>query len=81
MRKISMDIAWDEDTETFPEILENVGKAFPSVFVRVNQFRGSGGGWPDVTFLVADDEIDGLLEFFGYDEFDREWMIAESDPV
>jgi len=70
MKKFNIDIAWDENCESFGSTLEELAKMVPSALVRVNVYKGSGGGWPDVTIVVDDADVWALFEWYGHDDFD-----------
>ena len=75
--KFDLDLAWDDTdpSEGFGPLLEEISKVAPSAFVRVNRFIGCGGGWPDVTIMVARSEAVSLLETLGYDTNDIEFFM------
>lgn len=72
-----LDLAWDDTdpSEGFGPLLEEISRVAPSAFVRVNRYIGSGGGWPDVTIMVARSEAVTLLEKLGYDSDDIEFIL------
>lgn len=72
MLTIDLDLSWDDTNpaDGFGPVLEEIARVAPTSFVKVNQFVGAGGGWPDVTVLVARGEAEALLKVLGWDEAD-----------
>lgn len=66
------DLAWDDTSETFQDLLAEIGQKFPMVFIRIRQMVGSGGGWPSCDIVVPNSQFDALLETLGYDSDDFE---------
>jgi len=81
--EIDIDIAWDDrpGEETFGSVLERITQVAPSAYVKVYAMSGSGGGWPNISILVRDDEFNKLFEDLGYDEDDIETHRHDADVL
>jgi len=71
MVKISLDIAFADDEETFADALERLAAAVPSAWVRVLEAHGPGGGWPSVEVLLDEGDLDRLAAFYNGDESEK----------
>jgi hypothetical protein len=66
MTKIEMDIAWDS-WGSLENYLIETGKEFPSIYARIVEENGSGGGWPVVEFVGTEADLRAFLEAGGDD--------------
>lgn len=75
-----IDLPFDFPSETFENVLAEVGQRFPSAFIRIRSLNGPGGGWPNADVIIPNGDVDAFLEFFGNDsdtiEFIREFEVA-----
>lgn len=66
MVKFEVDIAFDG--ENIGEMLEKLGKAVPSAYVRVLELVGPGGGWPVIEVMMPKSDIRKFAEWYDEDE-------------
>ena len=73
MRIIDIDMPWDnmDPNENFGTMLQKLRKVAPSSFIQVWKYEGSGGGWPQCAIVCLEEDVDAVLEFIGFDEYDR----------
>lgn len=64
------DIAWDDTSETFSDVLAEIGTKFPEVFIRIRAIEGPAGGWPTIDIMIPDSKLETFLENLGFDESD-----------
>lgn len=65
------DITFDNPNESLGQALERLTEIAPSAFVQVWKYEGSGGGWPQCAIVCLEEDVDAVLEFIGFDEYDR----------
>ena len=68
MVKFEIDVAFEEDEESFAEVLERLGAAVPEAFVRIVKLSGSGGGWPAVEVVMPEELIGKFAEWYSGEE-------------
>jgi len=68
-----IDLAYDNTSETFEDMLRALLKACPSARVTIWSMCGPGGGWPNGAVELDEAELDAFFEFYGIDESDR-WL-------
>lgn len=68
MVKFEIDVAFEEDEESFAEVLARLGAAVPEAFVRIVRMEGSGGGWPTVEVVVPEELIGKFAAWYSGEE-------------
>ena len=83
MVKFEIDVAFEEDEESFAEVLERLGAAVPEAFVRIVKMEGSGGGWPTVEVIVPEELIGKFAAWYSGEEDEElaEALAEEAAPV
>jgi hypothetical protein len=75
------DLAWDDTTETFESLLEEIGQKFPEAFIRVEKMIGVGGGWPTVDVVLPESDFEEFMKNLGHDEDDIEYLKEWVTPL
>lgn len=78
MKKITMDVAYDESLE---ETMAIWGETCPRVFMRIAQRSGSMGGWPVLDFIASESDLKEFLTVFGVDPEDIEDFMSDAEDV
>lgn len=78
MKKIEMDVAYDESLE---ETMAIWGEMCPKVFMRISAPAGDMGGWPVLEFLADEADLREFLEVFGVDPEDLDDLMAEAEEI
>jgi len=65
VKKIELDVSWNTRNETFESLMDEIVRETGADYRIVSEF-GPAGGWPTVTFVVADEWLGTLIEILGY---------------
>jgi hypothetical protein len=76
-----IDLAWDNTSETFNDILEEIGQKFPNAFLRIVRIVGSGGGWPTIDAVMPESDFEAFMENLGHDSSDIEFFKESVIPL
>jgi hypothetical protein len=65
--KLSVDLCWNDDEE-LADALERLSKSVPSAWVRIEQAQGPAGGWPLVSVMLDDSDLEAFaVHYWGVD--------------
>jgi len=83
MKKLDFDLAFDLKSDfsfesDFMELLAELGKKFPEVFVRIIELRGPAGGWPHVEVVAPEERLAEFAEWYCGDASDVEDYMGEA---
>lgn len=78
MRKIELDVAYDESLE---ETMTLWGEMFPKVFMRIARRAGDSGGWPILEFVADDADLRKFLVTYGVEPDDVETYMYDSEEI
>ena len=82
MKKIEMDIAYDDPHESLQDVLVEWGEKYPDLYVRIVTERGPAGGWPVIELLAPETVLVKFLEDGEFDDIEYHMSFAESvDPA
>lgn len=81
MVKFEIDVAFEEDEESFAEVLARLGAAVPEAFVRIVRMEGSGGGWPTVEVVMPEELIGKFVEWYNGGDADEEFAEALAEEA
>jgi len=80
MIKFEVDVAFEEDEESFVEVLARLGAEVPEASVRIVRLEGSGGGWPTVEVAMPEELIGKFAAWYSGEE-DEELAEALADEA
>lgn len=78
MKKITMDVAYDE---TLEETMAIWGEMCPRVYMRIAQRSGSMGGWPVLDIVAQEADLMEFFEVFGVDPEDVEDFMNDAEDI
>lgn len=79
MKKLELDIAYDEPHESLQDVLVEWGKKYSDLYIRIVTERGPGGGWPVIELLAPETVLKKFLEDGEFD--DIEWMMSFAESI
>ena len=82
--KFDIDLAWDDSEgsgESLETLLESIYAEVSSITIDVIRAQGSGGGWPEVSVLVAEDEVKKFFEIIGFDDVEAAEIAEDAERI
>ena len=84
MVKFEIDVAFDDDEESFVDVLARMGAELPEAFVRIVNIDGIGSGWPVIEVVIQEELIGKFVKWYSGGEEDAEyaaWLAEGAVPA